>query len=323
MVDTSKIKYLKKSPGTEFLRAANNAPSGLMCIAGSGEIFLEGLVHKVRWITNKSAASQFGLDLSQASGNPGSVLRIDYEGWAMPAQFDPSDPENLICRREHIYVHRDVLLEANVSRYGLGPEFGFLHWQDDVEYETNIKKSAISDVAIQVLCEEVRSRYASRIVEYLEEEPMPKGLCKSMRDVYRQVVKESNDRLREHRALQARISKVQSVKDIHFDLSNAKTSRVGTQAHLLVNAVGTPFFLVAMFDEEAGGATAPSLRFIRATIARPTGIYFTPLSKATIPFQVPQSTESDETLLLEALQDGRIIQALIDSESMKLKSKQT
>lgn len=114
------------------------------------------------------------------------LLRVDYEFWTTPDQFDAANPERVTYRREHLYVRASVLGSGELFAHGLGPEFGFEEWFNDNTIEGNPEATGLPAEGYAALLQEVTDNHLNAIVEYLvdDEENLPQDIRQPMQQLY-------------------------------------------------------------------------------------------------------------------------------------------
>ena len=180
--------YLETPVSDELTLAAASVPLVLGFDRDEGEIYLTGNVLQISWVADESTKNVFGVQLDDDCEYPATMLRLDYEAWALPGDFNAEAPDRLSYRREHIYVRASVLRDEEVYCYGLGPEYGFDHWAQDVCSQGSADEVSLPKDTIPLFVEEIENKFEYKIDEYLDESPIPKGLFRSLMALYRKTL---------------------------------------------------------------------------------------------------------------------------------------
>jgi len=179
--------YLQAPVPSELILAAETVPSDLGYDSDGGETYLAGKVLQVRWVCDDSTKHLLEVDLDDDCDYPATMLRVDYEAWALPGDFDVEDPDRVSYRKEHIYVRASVLRDCAVFLYGLGPEYGFDHWEQDIESQGTADEEGLPNEAVPLMVQHIEANFTAAIEDYLDESAIPKGLPKALQQVYRKV----------------------------------------------------------------------------------------------------------------------------------------
>lgn len=153
-----------------------------------GEIYLTGNVLKISWVADESTKNVFGVEPDDDCEYPATMLRLDYEAWALPGVFNAEAPDYVSYRREHIYVQGSVLRDDAVYCYGLGHEYGFNHWEQDVYSQGSTDEMSLPKDAIPLFVKEIENKFDYEIGEYLDESSIPKGLFKPLIPLYQKAL---------------------------------------------------------------------------------------------------------------------------------------
>lgn len=114
------------------------------------------------------------------------LLRVDYEFWTTPDQFDAANPECVTYRREHLYIRASVLDSGELFVHGLGLEFGFEEWFNDNTIEGNPDEAGLPTEGYAALLQDVTENHLNAIAEYLvdDKEHLPQGIRQPMQQLY-------------------------------------------------------------------------------------------------------------------------------------------
>jgi len=137
--------------------------------SSAGEVFVFGQLLEIRCLTAGSAAKyleSIGWNREEAAM---PVVEIDYEVWIMPADFAPENPENLIYRRDRVFVDVDTLIKDKVVTYGLGPEYNQLEWLEIEGISGPLEIVNFPSEKLELLAEVITSHRGEQIVEFLKE----------------------------------------------------------------------------------------------------------------------------------------------------------
>lgn len=159
------------------------------------EKLLDSSVLDVRQVSARSAAEQFGLDDKEFRKGKDCLIRIDYESWAAPKKIDIEAPEQVVYRREHVYVRHSVLLADEVFSYGLGREFDIEHWERDEEKHGSPEEVQLPPSVRDDLQSEIESEQRVEIAEWLDGDVdrIPAGLGEVMQALYEEIAQETRE----------------------------------------------------------------------------------------------------------------------------------
>ena len=163
----------------ESIRALVKTVPSVMGAACQEETYLCGDLLQVQSVRIKNAPSV----------EP--FLRIDYEFWTTPCQFDAANPERVTHRREHIYIRTSVLENKSLFNHGLGQEYGFEEWLNDSTTEGSPEKTRLREEGYTVLLNETANNHRPAIAEHLldSEGLLPQGIRPAMQKLYYEVDK--------------------------------------------------------------------------------------------------------------------------------------
>lgn len=157
------------------------------------EQLLGSSVLNIRQVSVKSAAEQFGLDGEEFSQGKDSLIRVDYQSWSAPNEFNPEQPEQVTYRREHAYVRHSVLLAKEVVTYCLGRDFAIEGWENDDEKEGSPEEMQLPPDAREFLQAEIEREQRDCIAEWLDGDVsmIPIGLGAVMQALYEEIAAET------------------------------------------------------------------------------------------------------------------------------------
>ena len=157
------------------------------------EQLLSSSVLDIKQVSARCAAEQFGLDDEEFRQGLDCLIRVDYQSWAAPNEFDPEAPEHVVYRREHVYVRRSVLLAEEVFSYGLGREFDIELWESDEEKEGSPEEVRLPPGAREFLQSEIEREQREGIAEWLDGDVdnIPAGLGEAMQALYEEIAQET------------------------------------------------------------------------------------------------------------------------------------
>jgi hypothetical protein len=303
-IDEDGIQYRQTPLSAEICTAAEVIPSQIGYDRFGGEDFLEGHILSIRLATKDSVASALSLDLSSLSGN---VLRVDYETWAKPSEFDAANPALATYRREYIFAEETVIVAREVFLYALGPEYRYLHWEQDEGNHCNVIDAGLSPDSIQDLCNEIFSSHAEEIIEWLADEDVPDTWPPPFKALYAQVKsqqdrEELEDQKREDEANN-------SVELIQFS-THCRIEFDTEKARLFADSLHGAHRLYATLS--FAGEDEVELRSIRIHLWKKVQNLFgwKAIKESTIslPNKVSKSEAAD--VLRDALKDGRLVRAI-------------
>lgn len=189
-LDESKVRYLDAPVPDDLFNAAQGVPGQIGYDRYSEEVYLAGGVTAIRWVTDACAQADFHLANTELEGPPATLLRIDYESWALAGEFDAANPERVVHRREHIYAKASALRDAGIFSYGPEADNGFEHWNDDECTEGLPVALKLPVEAMAEIHREISSRRMDEIAEYLAEDgAMPEGASRRTLKLYRDIAK--------------------------------------------------------------------------------------------------------------------------------------
>lgn len=183
----SKVVYLDATVPDELTLAAADVPSDLGYDSEEGETYLAGTVLQVSWVCDDSTKRLLEVDLDDDCEYPATMLRVDYEAWALPGDFDAEAPDRVSYRREHIYVLASVLRDGAVFSYGLGPEYGFDLWEQDDYAQGTADEVGLPKDVISLMVQEIESNFYYQIEDYLDESSISRSWPKPIQQLYRKV----------------------------------------------------------------------------------------------------------------------------------------
>lgn len=189
--DKSKIDYVDEPISGSIESLGDSVPQALG-YDWDAEQLLDSSVLDVRQVSAKSAAEQFGLDDEEFRQGEDSLIRVDYESWSAPNEFDPGAPEHVIYRREHVYVRYSVLDADEVFTYGLGREFNMELWEQDKEKGGSPEEVQLPPGAREDLQSKIESEQQESIAEWLDGDidSIPAGLGEVMQALYEKIVQQ-------------------------------------------------------------------------------------------------------------------------------------
>ena len=170
--DEAKIEFEPETPAESIWALAKTVP-GVMASTLEDETSLTGKLLQVQQVLTADAKQD-------------SLLRVDYEFWTAPDQFDAGNPERVTYRREHIYVRVSVLSKGELFLRSLGPEFGFEEWFQDDCTEGNPAETRLPQEGYAALLHQVSANHLNAIAEYLVdgEQSPPRGIREDMQHLY-------------------------------------------------------------------------------------------------------------------------------------------
>lgn len=170
--DESKIEF-EPDTLTEAVRTLARTVPAVMASACEGVCLCSHLLKVQQVRTTKNVQSD-------------PLLRVDYEFWTTPDQFDAANPECVTYRREHLYVRASVLDSGELFVHGLGPEFGFEEWFNDNTIEGNSEEAGLPAEGYAALLQDVTENHLNAIAEYLvdDKERLPQGIRQPMQQLY-------------------------------------------------------------------------------------------------------------------------------------------
>ena len=192
MPDESKIDYVDEPISGSIKGLGDSVPRALG-YDRDAEQLLDSNVLDVRQVSAKSAAEQFGLDDEEFRQGEDSLVRVDYESWSAPNEFDPGAPEQVTYRREHVYVRYSVLDADEVFAYGLGREFNIELWESDEEKQGSPEEVQLPPGARKHLQSEIESEQRVEIAEWLDGDVdrIPAGLGEVMQALYKEIAQKT------------------------------------------------------------------------------------------------------------------------------------
>ena len=190
--DESRIDYVDGPISGSMEGLADSVPSALG-YDWDAEQLLGSSVLDIKQVSAKSAAEQFRLDDEEFRQGEDSLIRVDYESWSASKKFDPEAPEQVVYRREHVYVRRSVLLADEVFSYGLGREFDIEHWESDEKKQGSPEEVRLPPSAREFLQSEIESEQREQIAEWLDGDVdrIPAGLGEVMQALYEEIAQET------------------------------------------------------------------------------------------------------------------------------------
>ena len=125
---------------------------------------LHSVVLDIRRVTADSVKENYPWVIDpSASLSPDDVVRVDWQTWAVPNNFNGTYEEAVVERAESIVVDIPTLLAREVFSYGLGPEYNWLSWQEFAAPGGELRTEVF-----RALCDVIRGDWADRIREYAD-----------------------------------------------------------------------------------------------------------------------------------------------------------
>jgi hypothetical protein len=186
--DESKIEYVAEPVDVD----AGSVPSDLGYDADTEQLLDSGVLD-VRKVTPKSAAEQFGLNDEEFRQGRDSLIRIDYETWSAAKKFNPELPEQVIYRREHLYMKHSDLLVDDFANHGMGTNFETYGFENDDYKEGSPDDVHLTPDARDSLQREIESEHRWSIAELLDGDVanIPAGLGEVMQALYEEIAEET------------------------------------------------------------------------------------------------------------------------------------
>ncbi|CDS49848.1 hypothetical protein [Polaromonas sp. CG9_12] len=172
---------------------ADSVPRGLGYDADD-ERLLGSCILQVRQLSAKSAAEHFSCDDNEFMQGVDSLIRVDYETWSTSNEFNPEAPEQVIYRREHVYVmHSDLLAEEDFCNHGMGRDCEINGYALDEEKEGSPEEVQLPANAREGLQLEIESEQREVIAEWLDGDvdKIPAGLGEVMQVLYEEIAEET------------------------------------------------------------------------------------------------------------------------------------
>lgn len=238
------------------------------------------------------------------------LLRVDYEFWTMPNDFDAAKPERVTYRREHLYVRVSVLKRGELFVCGLGPEYGFEEWFSDKNIVGDPKQTRLPEDGYAAMLQEITENHLNAIADYMvdDEESMPQGISLAMQHLYsatERTRRQANNVIAEQASRrEAERQQAQPTWDptsLHFVWHAEKLT-------LRLFSPERQFIWTASASPQYGGSNLT----IELSKGRkvPSPLNYVPVSKATIKAPCLISPESAESELLELFESGWLSQQL-------------
>ena len=188
--DESAVVYNSNKPLSDEIQDAAQEVPEAVGYNRDEDVFLTGEVLDIRFVEDECASKMFG-PCDHCDDYPDdSVIRIDYCTWAVPKQFDALSPDNVIYRKEHVFIRTGVVLMGETFTYGLGPELNFIEWVPDDLNEGSPDEVSLPSEAMDYLVDHIRSEHGDEIEEWTEgyEKNIPEGLSPPMLALYREII---------------------------------------------------------------------------------------------------------------------------------------
>ena len=186
--DESKIEYVAEPVDID----AESVPSQLGYDVDDEQLLDSSVLH-VRKVMAESAAEQFGLDDEEFRQGGDFLVRVDYETWAMSLEFDPELPEQIIYRREHMYIKHSDLLTGDFDNHGMGTDFETYGYENDEYKEGSPEELNLTSDARDYLQSEIESEHRESIAELLDGDVanIPAGLGEVMQALYEEIAEQT------------------------------------------------------------------------------------------------------------------------------------
>jgi len=170
MTTMAVLKY-RRGPIPDALRASAMQAASQVGFDQFEEFFLDGRILKMRWVHADSVRANFSTFLEPPCDfNPEEIVRVDWQTWAVPKSFTGKFEGAVVERVESIVVAAETLLADEIFTYGLGPEYNWLHWEEESPSGVALPNSVFT--AIRDLIEgdwrDQVSEYAEGDDSYLE-----------------------------------------------------------------------------------------------------------------------------------------------------------
>lgn len=219
--DESNIEFVTGALDETTKGLALSVPS-VMGAACQDEAFLCGNLLQVRMVREKGGVPDDPL------------LRVDYEFWTLPDQFDPANPEQVIYRREHIYVRVSVLSDGDLYCVGLGPEYGFEEWNNDLTQEGCAQETNLPEEGYDELLAEINRNHRSSISEHLSfsDETAKAAIHPKMQAIYADIDREIRESERIWAADQEKRERERSQEFPEWNLQSLQCSRLSDSIQL-------------------------------------------------------------------------------------------
>lgn len=291
-----KIEFEPQDPNESVQKLTQTLP-GIMASACEDEISLCGKLLKVQQVRSEGAVMD-------------PLLRVDYEFWTKPNQFDAANPELVTYRREHLYVRRGVLENGELFFHGMGPEFCFEQWFQDDFIAGNPDVTALPEEGYAALLQEVTDSNLNAIAEYLVdyESGLPQGIREDMLRLYHgaEIARRQADEDWEEQ--EARRVAERQLANPTWDPQSLHFVQHTRALTLRLFSLEKQFIWTASVSLLSGD----SISSIKLSKGRkvPSPLDYVPVSKATVEAPCPIEYDNAETTLRTLFSSGWLSQQL-------------